>query len=86
MDLDRCFTFFATHDTAARYQLQGDGAVQLRWPTDGKFKASSRKQILIRREEHSIAAHVDCPAEADFIGILAIEDLVANLTLDGEAI
>ena len=70
----------------ASHQLQSDCAVQLRGPTDGDFQAPSRQQVPVRGEQNAVAAHVDGFADTHFIGVLAVEDLVADLPLDGEAV
>jgi hypothetical protein len=58
----------------------------LRRPTDGQLQALAGEQVMFGAEQHTIAAHVYRLPETDLIGVLPVEDLVANLSLDREAI
>src|ERR1700722_20170977 len=86
MDLDRRSSLVGPNHPSSSNQLQGNLAVQLSRPTDGELQPFPRQKVRVRAEQDAIAAHVDGLAEADFIDILTVENLVANFPFDGEAI
>jgi len=86
VNLDGSPAGLATNHAAARDQLEGDGTIELRRPTDGQFQPPARKQILVGGEQDSVAAHIDGLAETNFVGVLAVQNLVPNFAFDRKAV
>ena len=86
MDLDRGRAFFAADDPASSHQLESHRGVELRGPINGDFQALSRQQVPVRCEQDPIAAHVEGLADTHIIGALTVENLIADLPLDGEPV
>src|SRR5450755_3822316 len=86
MNLNRRLPLLRANHPPASHQLQGNLAVQLSWPTNRELHPLPRQQVLVRDEQNAIAAHVDGLPRAGLVNVLPVEDLVADLPLDGEAI
>jgi hypothetical protein len=86
MDFDRGHSFFASDYAASGNQLQSDGAVELRRPIDGDFQSFSRQQVPVGGKQDAVAAHVERLADANVIRTFAVENLKADVPLDGEPV
>jgi hypothetical protein len=82
LNLDCGHTAFRTHYPAPRHEFQRDRAVQLRRPAYGQLHPPAGNQESVRRKQDTVAAHVYGLSRARFIFRLAIQHLVAYVTLD----
>jgi hypothetical protein len=86
VDLDGGGPLIGAHHTPAGDQFQRYGAVELRRPANGDLQTLAWQQVPICGEQNAVAAHVERLSNSQVIPALPVENLVADLPLDGEAI